>query len=271
MPKINVYLPDELAETVKQAGVPVSAVCQRALETAVRRVTAIRETALHGPDTAAAQGAFGQFTARTKTVMERAAQEARSTGRPEVDTGALLAGILAEGENLGLRVLLAMEIPPEHVGRELAARRGLAAQGRPPTDDTLVNAEAVDDVRGEGAAPRFDAEAAAAVELSVTEAIGLGHNYVGCEHLLLGLAAEPNGVGGQVLRSLGAEPRLLRRAVTAALAGYVHLQAQTAGRATADAPGTPQAALLTALRQELKPLAERIDRLEAHAGLTQAE
>jgi post-segregation antitoxin (ccd killing protein) len=43
MPKINVYLPDDLAEAVRDAGVPVSAVCQRALEQAVRRVTAVRE------------------------------------------------------------------------------------------------------------------------------------------------------------------------------------------------------------------------------------
>jgi ATP-dependent Clp protease ATP-binding subunit ClpC len=46
MPKINVYLPEDLAEAVREAGVPVSAVCQRALEQAVRRVTAIRETAV---------------------------------------------------------------------------------------------------------------------------------------------------------------------------------------------------------------------------------
>jgi post-segregation antitoxin (ccd killing protein) len=45
MPKINVYLPDELAEAVKAAGVPVSAVCQRALEEAVKRMTALREVA----------------------------------------------------------------------------------------------------------------------------------------------------------------------------------------------------------------------------------
>jgi post-segregation antitoxin (ccd killing protein) len=45
VPKINVYLPDELAEAVKEAGVPVSAVCQRALEQAVRRITSIRESA----------------------------------------------------------------------------------------------------------------------------------------------------------------------------------------------------------------------------------
>jgi ATP-dependent Clp protease ATP-binding subunit ClpA len=60
--------------------------------------------------------------------------------------------------------------------------------------------------------------------LAVTEATSLGHNYIGCEHRLLGLVAEPDGIAGQVLRALGADPRLVRRAVTAALAGYVHLR-----------------------------------------------
>jgi ATP-dependent Clp protease ATP-binding subunit ClpA len=260
MPKINVYLPDDLAEAVKEAGLPVSAVCQRALETAVRRVTAIRETALHGPDGTAAQGAFGQFTARARTAIALATREAAEAGRREVDTGALLAGILAEGENLAIRVLLAMDISPEQAGRDLAARRE-------PLPDSAATGE-------ERPSPRFAAEAAAAVELAVTEAVGLGHNYVGCEHLLLGLAAEPEGLAGQVLRSLGAEPRLLRRAVTAALAGYVHLQARTAARA-ADGPpsasGVAREALLAAVRQELKPLVERVDRLEARAGLTTAD
>ena len=47
----------------------------------------------------------------------------------------------------------------------------------------------------------------------MTEAIGLGHNYIGCEHLLLGLAAESDGTAGEVLRSLGADYRPGRRAV----------------------------------------------------------
>jgi hypothetical protein len=55
--------------------------------------------------------------------------------------------------------------------------------------------------------------------------ISLGHDYVGCEHLLIGLVAEPDGTAGQVLRTLGAEPRLTRHAVAAAPAGYVHLRA----------------------------------------------
>ena len=46
MPKINVYLPDDLADAVRDTGVPVSAICQRALEQAVRRITAIRQISL---------------------------------------------------------------------------------------------------------------------------------------------------------------------------------------------------------------------------------
>jgi ATP-dependent Clp protease ATP-binding subunit ClpA len=128
---------------------------------------------------------------------------------------------------------------------------------------------------------RFDAAAANALELAVTEAQALGHNYIGCEHLLLGLVAEPEGIAGQLLRARGAEPRLTRRAVAAALAGYVHLRAQGqgggqgGGQEAAPAPGqNAAAAMKTALesvaalvRQELEPLTQRIVRLEHHLGL----
>jgi ATP-dependent Clp protease ATP-binding subunit ClpC len=78
---------------------------------------------------------------------------------------------------------------------------------------------------------------------------------VGCEHLLIGLVAEPDGVAGQILRSLGAEPRLTRRAVAAAVAGYAHLQT----KAEPKAPKDPA----EAIREELRPLIVRIERLEA--------
>ena len=61
--------------------------------------------------------------------------------------------------------------------------------------------------------------AANALELTVVEALSLGHNYVGCEHLLLGLVAEPDGTAGQVLRGLGAEQRTVRQVVSAASPG----------------------------------------------------
>ncbi|MER6582730.1 hypothetical protein [Nonomuraea sp. NPDC001023] len=71
-----------------------------------------------------------------------------------------------------------------------------------------------------------------------------------------------DAAAGQVLGALGAESRLVRRAVTAALAGYVHLRAQTS------AAGDPAQALAEAVRQQLQPLIERIERLEQNLGST---
>ncbi|MGW4468010.1 Clp protease N-terminal domain-containing protein [Micromonospora sp. NPDC004704] len=247
MPKINVYLPDELAEAVKESGVPVSAICQRALEQAVRRVTAIRETTLGDTDRDDPTAALTQFTARARTAITLGLTESREQGATSVGTSHLLSGMLAEGHNLALEVLQAMEIDPEAVRRELD-RQAPREAATAATDRTGVR--------------RFGQTAANALELTVTEATSLGHNYVGCEHLLLGLIAEPDGTAGHVLRSLGADYRLTRRAVIAALAGYVHLRAQTqtAGLAIG---GTDQvAALQAALAKQLQPIIDRLDRLE---------
>ncbi|GAA2074114.1 Clp protease N-terminal domain-containing protein [Actinomadura alba] len=252
MPKINVYLPDELAEAVKAAGVPVSAICQRALEQAVRRVTAIRETALGDLEGHDLTSRLTHFTERTRSAVDLGIEQARAEGAPYFGTEHLLGGMLAEGTNLALHVLRAVEIDPEHVRRDLAAR---------------LSAEPGDSGSTGGTERRFSGPAANALELAVTEATGLGHNYVGCEHLLLGLLAEPDGTAGQVLRTLGAEPRLTRRAVVAALAGYVHLRAQ--GGQSAPAPQEDAArAVAEAVRREVGPLAARIERLEERVGRT---
>jgi ATP-dependent Clp protease ATP-binding subunit ClpA len=255
MPKINVYLPDELAEAVRATGVPVSAVCQRALEEAVKRMTALREVAPHDLDLDDPNSRLGQLTtARVREVIRLAAARSREAGLPAVGTEHLLAGLLDEGSNLAIRVLAALEVEPAAVRDALAARA------------TTAPVEA----GGEPAA-LFGTRAAAALELSLSEAISLGHNYVGCEHLLLGLVAEPDGTAGQVLRQLGIEPRLARRAVAAALAGYVHLRANTQ---PATQPATPPAAqpaaqpaaelagVAEAIQRELRPLVERLERLE---------
>jgi ATP-dependent Clp protease ATP-binding subunit ClpA len=242
MPKINVYLPDDLAEAVREAGIPVSAVCQRALEYAVRRVTAIRETALSdlsGAEAGAAEG-LTQLTARAREVLRLSIE--RAAGEPAVGTGHILAGMLAEGRNLGLGVLRSMDIEPGRVERDLAQR--------PLTDPASAGPGTASEETGQ----RFSGPAANALEQAVSEATALGHNYVGCEHLLIGLVAEPNGVAGQVLRSLGAEPRLTRRAVAAAVAGYAHLKTKAGQQPTDPAE---------AIRQELRPLIARIERLEA--------
>jgi ATP-dependent Clp protease ATP-binding subunit ClpA len=239
MPKINVYLPDELAEAVKDAGVPISAICQRALEQAVRRITAIRQTTLGEFGPGDLDERFPQFTARARAVITTAVERARSGASPSVGTGDLLAGMIDERHNLGLQVLRAIEVDPAAVQRDLARR-----SDREPGVTAAT-------------APHFSGPAAGALELAVTEATSMGHNYVGCEHLLLGLVGEPDGVAGQVLRSAGADARLTRRAVTAALVGYAHLRDQS----TAPTAGQLQA-LATAVGQQLQPLVARIERLE---------
>ena len=287
MPKINIYVPDELAEAVKEAGIPVSAVCQRALETAVKRVTAIRE-AVQSPsgDVDERSGRMARFTERASTALRLAVQEARAESAPEVGTEHLLSGLLNEGTNLGLHVLRALDIEPEQVRRELDRYKSAPPPAPSESDtsaasdasaestfDALPDAlfDALSDVPSATASVsdsgvRIGNQAAAALELAVTEAVGFGHNYVGGEHLLLGLIAEPDGVAGRVLRGLGADLRLTRRAVSAAIAGYVHLRAnqqQQAAAATAPTLTDPMAKLSELIDQQLKPVVQRIESLES--------
>ncbi|MEU4807130.1 Clp protease N-terminal domain-containing protein [Actinosynnema sp. NPDC023587] len=244
MPKINVYLSDELADAVKELGVPVSAICQRALEQSVKRVAAIRAAALGDLSGGDPTGGLSQFTDRARAAIRLGIERARADGAAMVGTGHLLHGLLAEGNNLALHVLRAMEIEPERVA------------------DQRVEPAGTSDAAGTTPADRFDGPAANALELTITEAVTLGHNYVGCEHLLLGLIAEPDGAGGQVLRAAGAELRSTRGAVVAALAGYVHLRATTAGGGA-----SPAADIVAVLRQQLQPLVDRIERLEERLDL----
>jgi ATP-dependent Clp protease ATP-binding subunit ClpA len=274
VPKINVYLPDDLADAVKEMGVPVSAICQRALEASVRRVTAIRQAALGEVPLEDSAGRLAHFTAKARTAVGLAVRSAHASGSAVVGPEHLLAGLLAEGTNLALVILNSMEIEPD------VLRSALAAAGVTfPTPETPDRAGP-----GAGAGPgragqdhgalRFSGPAANALELAVTEAVGLGHNYIGCEHLLLGLASETEGTGGAVLRDLGAEPRPVRRAMTAALAGYTAIAASKQARAAAAQTAAQAAAqppevltmLREAVRRELQPLTERLERLEQRLG-----
>ncbi|OLF12897.1 peptidase [Actinophytocola xinjiangensis] len=235
MPKLNVYVPDDLAESVKETGLPVSAICQRALEQSVKRVGAIRATTIGDLDQADPTAGLTQFTPRAKQAFRLAVTRARDRGAAEIGTRDLLHGILTEGANLALRMLAALEVDPAIVLREVE---------RLPTEDT----------GGEGT--RLGRTAANALELTVVEAILAGHNYVGCEHLLLGLVAEPDGAGGEVLRGLGVETRRTRQIVAAALSGAVHLR-------TNHDQGDQLAQVMD---KALEQILARLDRLEDRVG-----
>src|SRR2546421_1778433 len=128
MPKINVYLPDELAAAVRDAQVPVSAICQAALERAVRDVSALR-----GSDGVPAQepayGPFMRFTPRARSAIACAQSEARQRSHSYVGTEHLLLGILDEGSNLALKLLVALDVEPDDVRNELIASLAPASKG----------------------------------------------------------------------------------------------------------------------------------------------
>jgi ATP-dependent Clp protease ATP-binding subunit ClpC len=237
MPKINVYLPDDLADAVRDAGIPVSPVCQRALEQAVRRSQEVRQTVLSDLTTADLTARLQTvFTARAITVLSLAIDRARSTGAPNVTTGDLLHGLTTEPANLARQILTTMDIDPGSLTAPTDAEPSL------PSNDTV--------------GLRFSQPMAVALELTASESLGLGHNYVGCEHLLIGLVAESDGAAGALLRSRGMEPKAVRRSVAAAVAGYAHLRSTLQS-----APAQPNA-LLSAVRAEIAPLIARVERLE---------
>lgn len=232
MPKINVYLPDELAEAVKEAGLPVSALCQATLEQAVRRMTAVKQLIASDLDSDTLRSRLPRFTDKALTAFRLGIEQAHAAGAPSVGTEHLLGGMLAEGGNLALPVLHALDIEASTV----QAKLDQAADGSPPSD----------------AARQVSGPLGAALVGAVAASNALGHNYIGCEHLLLGLISEPDGMAGRILRDLGADDRLAKRAVTAALAGIAYGQARTQG----------QGALAEAVKRELQPFADRLARLE---------
>jgi ATP-dependent Clp protease ATP-binding subunit ClpC len=128
MPKINVYLSDELAAAVKEAGVPVSPVCQQALATAVsgmnrarRTITLIRDP---GFDPAAwpqvSTGLEGKMTAR---LVEALGLARAAAGAGPVGTVALARGVLSHAENLGVRLLRTLDVDTDDLAVALERPR----------------------------------------------------------------------------------------------------------------------------------------------------
>jgi ATP-dependent Clp protease ATP-binding subunit ClpA len=238
MPKVNVYLPDYLFEAVKAAGLPVSPICQRALEAAVRKVASIRETARLDLDEADPTAQLERFTKKARAAVDGAIRTARQSDQKVVTTRHLLVTMLGESGNLAVQALRSMEIEPDDVLADLAAR---AATTEPPAAEGRTGL-------------LLSGPTAAALKGALDEAISMAHNYIGCEHLLLGLINEPDGLAGEVLRSRGAEPRLVKRTLRALLNGFVYAQSHS----RAPQGGDPA----ELLRQALAPITQRLDRLE---------
>jgi ATP-dependent Clp protease ATP-binding subunit ClpC len=144
---------------------------------------------------------FERFTDRSRRVVVLAQEEARMLNHNYIGTEHILLGLVHEGEGVAARALDSMSITLESIRREVqdAIGQGQAA----PT----------------GHIP-FTPRAKKVLELSLREALQLGHNYIGTEHILLGLIREGEGVAAQVLEKLGVDLDRVRQAVIQLLSGY---------------------------------------------------
>ena len=130
-----------------------------------------------------------------------AQEEARLLNHNFIGTEHILLGLIHEGEGVAAKALGSLGISLEAVREKVAERRGPAG------------------LSTTGSAP-FTPRAKKVLELSLREALQLGHNYIGTEHMLLGLVREGEGVGAQVLVSLGADLSQVRQQVIQLLAGH---------------------------------------------------
>jgi hypothetical protein len=134
---------------------------------------------------------FGRFTARARQVVLNAEKNARRLRHASVDTEHLLLGLTDEDQAIALMAL-------EALGFEIATVRERVEQRLSPGTASP-----------EGDIP-FGAAAKRVLELTLREALKLGHNYIGTEHIILALLEEPSGIAGQVLRELGVDYEPLR-------------------------------------------------------------
>ena len=215
MPKINVYLPDALASAVKDAGVPVSAVCQAALSDAVERVGRTRRgiAALRDPATPnttlrqIAEGTRKRMTPRLVAALGVAALDADGQARTVVSSLDLLRGLLDDGENLAVRLLLAQDVDVDALAE--ATKASEADEPGPPAPDS-----------GDTLLGRLTMPGRLACAAALEAVVELGHNYLGCEHLLVGLVAS-EGQARDLLIEHDIQATAIRQAISAAAAGVV--------------------------------------------------
>jgi ATP-dependent Clp protease ATP-binding subunit ClpC len=144
---------------------------------------------------------FERFTDRARRVVVLAQEEARMLNHNYIGTEHILLGLAHEEEGVGGRALASLDISLETVRQEVRETIGEGEEA--PT----------------GHIP-FTPRAKKVLELSLREALQLGHNYIGTEHILLGLVREGEGVAAQVLEKLGADLNRVRQTVVQQLSGY---------------------------------------------------
>jgi ATP-dependent Clp protease ATP-binding subunit ClpA len=188
---------------------------------------------------------FERFTDRARRVVVLAQEEARVLNHNYIGTEHILLGLLREGEGVAAKALESLGLHLEAVRQQVEQIIGKGQQ---------VPA---------GHIP-FTPRAKKVLELSLREALQLGHDYIGTEHILLGLLSEGEGVAAQVLVRLGADLKRVRQQVIQLLHGGQ-------GEAAAAGPRRVTATRelwLTEFQNTLTSIADRLTAIERHLGMT---
>jgi ATP-dependent Clp protease ATP-binding subunit ClpC len=143
---------------------------------------------------------FERFTERARQVVVLAQDEARSLKHNYIGTEHILLGLLREEEGLAARVLESLDITVEEVRAQIAR---IVGQGDEVTTGQIP----------------FTPRAKKVLELALREALSLGHNYIGTEHILLGLVRENEGVAARILLDFDADAEKIRNEIIRMLSG----------------------------------------------------
>jgi ATP-dependent Clp protease ATP-binding subunit ClpC len=153
---------------------------------------------------------FERFTERARQVVVLAQDEARALKHNYIGTEHILLGLLREEEGLAARVLESLDITVEEVRAQVAR---IVGQGDEVTTGQIP----------------FTPRAKKVLELALREALSLGHNYIGTEHILLGLVRENEGVAARILLDFDADAEKIRNEIIRMLSGPGRRQQQGAG------------------------------------------
>ncbi|HEX3614273.1 MAG TPA: ATP-dependent Clp protease ATP-binding subunit [Sporichthyaceae bacterium] len=165
---------------------------------------------------------FERFTDRARRVVVLAQEEARMLNHNYIGTEHILLGLIHEGEGVAAKALESLGISLEAVRSQVEE---IIGQGQQAPSGHIP----------------FTPRAKKVLELSLREALQLGHNYIGTEHILLGLIREGEGVAAQVLVKLGADLNRVRQQVIQLLSGYQGKEPAASG---GPAEGTPSTSLV---------------------------
>jgi ATP-dependent Clp protease ATP-binding subunit ClpC len=194
---------------------------------------------------------FERFTDRARRVVVLAQEEARMLEHNYIGTEHLLLGLIHEGEGVAAKALRALDVDLDTLRREVEA---LVGRGQQPMPGQHIP---------------FTPQAKKVLELALRESVQLGHDYIGTEHLLLGLVREGEGPAAQVLQQRGIELNTVRQEVIRLLHGHQAGEGRRRRRVAWARPGVEGAAL-EEISHQLRVLGARLAAIEEKLGIEES-